>query len=117
MGFENLEVREGVVMAGEATPNSLASIEKKERAQTARNDEKRNPLKSKTQDKDKGRYVVWASFTFSALGLGETVREDRGVVGVLGESRELAIYATPTPTRNVTLLRLTHSPPLRLYNV
>ena len=32
MGFENLEVREGVVMAGEATPNSLASIEKKERA-------------------------------------------------------------------------------------
>lgn len=39
-------------MAGEATPNSLASIEKKERAQMARNNEKRNPLKPKTKTKD-----------------------------------------------------------------
>lgn len=50
MGLENLEVREGAVMAGEAAPNSLASIEKKERAQMARNNEKRNPLKPKTKD-------------------------------------------------------------------
>lgn len=65
-------------MAGEATPNSLASIEKKERAQMARNNEKRNPLKpkTKTKTKTKERYVVWACF--SALGLGETVREDQG---------------------------------------
>lgn len=57
-------------MAGEATPNSLASIEKKERAQMARNNEKRNPLKpkTKTKTKTKERYVCLGLFQCFGVG-------------------------------------------------